>query len=122
MRILGEGNARLATQIHVAHGHTAGRIRVRGDGDAAGLVDELICSQHITGCPGFGEAVVQHFTWHAQLHQHVLDVAQRLVRWEHAQDVKAERGSKFEAGQHDDFLEQAAVFRQPRHLVRPNAL
>ena len=122
MRILREGDARLAAEVHVAHGHAAGGVGVRGDGDTAGLIDQLVRRQHIAGGACFGEAVVEHFTGHAQLHEHVFDVAQRLVRWEDAEDVEAERGGELEAGQHHDLLKQAPVLGEPGHFVRPNAL
>ena len=118
--ILGEGDLGLAAEAEALQGHAVRAVGVRGDHDAAGLVDQAVRGEHVgasrrppccprpAGRPGT-----------LRRSRSSSSVRSGVSGGKMAEDVEPERGGKLEARQHQDLVAQAAVLIQIPPLLGP---
>ncbi len=82
------------------------RVDVRGNGDAAGLVDDLVGFEECLGARHSRRSQAHLLVWHAKLMQHRLEARDAgLAAWrKDAQGVGTETAGKLKSRQNSDFL------------------
>ncbi len=82
----------------------------------------LVDGQHVGGGADLGGPLLQPVGRHVQVQQDVFELANRGLRGEDAQNVKAEGGRELEARQHQNLVPQATIFIQLAALVGAQAV
>jgi hypothetical protein len=81
-----------------------------GDGQSAGLGNDVVGRQDVTGSAHLGFTQVQRLKRHIQVEQDMLQRTGGGIRVKERQDMKAKRSRQFETGQDHDLAQQATIF------------